>query len=68
MNNPFDEITRAISAAKLANAAADENAEAMAGLLVGRLHNINGYWGRQYLVKLKRELRDFNITTKRWNK
>lgn len=68
MSNPFDEITRAISAAKLANDAADENAEAMARLLVGRLHHIKSYSGANYLTKLKRELRDFNITTKRWNK
>lgn len=68
MANPFDEFQTALTQARIVNRAADENAEAMAKLLVGRLRCIKGHFGVQDLVRLKRELRDFNVTTKRWKK
>lgn len=62
MNNAFDELTTAIEAAKQVRRACDNNANAMAELLLGSLRNVS----RWKLERLKRELRDFNIHTGRW--
>lgn len=62
MNNPFDEMRAAVSAAKALQKACDNVAGDMAGLLRGRLRHVAGY----ILKDLKRELRDFNIHTQRW--
>lgn len=66
MENPFDEMRRALSAARLANMAADENAAEMALILRGRLRNIHSHQGLQALAALKRELRQFNMQTRCW--
>lgn len=62
MENPFDEMRRALSVARSVQKAADENTNAMADLIRGRLRNVSSY----RLASLKRELRDFNIHTGTW--
>lgn len=62
MDNAFDTMRRALREAELTQAAADEQAAAMASLLVGRLRHCGEY----ALKRLKRELRDFNIHTGTW--
>lgn len=62
MQNAFDEMQRALQEAADVQRAADANANRMASLLRGRLRHV----GRYQLKALKRELRDFNITTGEW--
>ena len=62
MNNPFDEIRSAVSAARDLNRAVDAQANTLADLLQGRLHQLT----EARLATLKRELRDFNIQTRKW--
>jgi hypothetical protein len=65
----YDEMFKAIEEAKQTISIAETQAHNMAKFLVGRLRMVNraGYWGEHdTLCKLKRELRDFNITTRRW--
>jgi hypothetical protein len=62
MGNKFDEVRIAVRETEDQMAAADKLAEDIAWLLVGRLRKCNPYT----LGRLKRELRDFNITTKEW--
>ena len=64
--NAWDEIEKALSAARAASYAADEHADSMVRLLVGRLRNVRGYQGVRALAKLKRELRDFDTRTHIW--
>lgn len=52
----------AVSAAKDVQRAADQSANAMADLIRGRLRFVS----ERHLAELKRELRGFNIQTKRW--
>lgn len=69
MNNPFDQVRRAVSDAKEQLAAADDVAYLMAVLLVGRLRKIQmpgNYGATDTLRKLKKELRDFDMTTGKW--
>lgn len=66
MNNAWDEIEAALGCARAANNAADDHAESMASLLVGRLRHVTSYRGARALSKLKRELRDFDIRTNTW--
>jgi hypothetical protein len=63
MNNVFDEMRLAVSLAKDTLRAADNAANDMAILLRGRLRQVNN---RDALRKLKRELRDFDMTTGQW--
>jgi hypothetical protein len=65
MSNPFDEIRWAVQAAREQLKAVDQQAGKMAGLLVGRLHHVET---TEYLRDLKRELRDFDMTTGKWKK
>lgn len=60
----FDEMVVAIDEAKLIQARADSLIWKMAPLLVGRLRSAGG----NTLAALKRELRDYNIHTGRWDK
>lgn len=62
MENPFDQVRSAVWRAKETLQAVDCAAGSMADLLVGRLRHVD----RRTLAKLKRELRDFNIQTKKW--
>lgn len=64
MQNPFDEMRSAVQAAKDTLRAVDQQADAMAGLLAGRLRHVN----RDTLAQLKRELQGFNASTKKWAK
>jgi hypothetical protein len=65
MSNQFDAIRYAVQEARDQLRAVDEQAANMAGLLVGRLRRV----GREdYLRELKRELRDFDMTTGKWKK
>jgi len=56
MENPFDEMRRAI------NNAADNAANSIVDLLDGRLRQVSPY----RLAKIKKQLRDFNMHTKEW--
>ncbi len=60
--NSFDLMRQAVAEANQTMRAADDQANAMAGILRGRLRNCSE-WN---LKALKRELRDFNIKTGRW--
>lgn len=61
-NNVFDEMRLAVSKAKDQLRAADDTANSMGILLVGRLKHVNQYT----LKNLKRELRDFDMTKGEW--
>lgn len=67
MTNPFDDMRAAVAAAEMQLRAADDAADSMVRLLVGRLRHVNSYAGREALKKLKRELHHFNIKTGAWN-
>jgi hypothetical protein len=60
--NKFDEMKQAINEAKEVMRAADDNANAMASILRGRLRNCSS-WN---LEALKREISEYNIKTRRW--
>ena len=62
MENPFDEMRRAINQAREINQAADNVANSVADLLDGRLRQVSPY----RLAKIKKQLRDFNMHTKEW--
>lgn len=62
MLNPFDAIRSAVQEARDLNRAVDQQSNALADLLQGRLRTITP--GR--LAALKRELRDFNMHTGHW--
>lgn len=69
MSNIFDDVNQAITAARMAQRAADQAAADMAKLLVGRLRFVSkegGWAGTRALANLKKELRDFNIHTGQW--
>lgn len=66
MDNPFDEMRRAVRQAELIDCAVDRQIEDMLALIVGRLRRVHSYGGHQKLKRLKRELRDFNINTGKW--
>ena len=62
--NKWDEMREAFKEAEIAVKAADAITNDMARMLRGRLRKVDGW----LLADLKRELRDFNIHTSRWNK
>jgi hypothetical protein len=62
MTNVFDDMRRALSEAREIQSAADTNAGQMAQMIKGRLHHVAPW----ILKDLKRELRDFNLTTGQW--
>jgi hypothetical protein len=62
VQNAFDEITQAISQAKEINRVCDQYTNTLVGLVEGRLRNVSPY----RLIRLKRELAQFNAATKRW--
>jgi hypothetical protein len=69
MPNPFDEVRAAVANAEEQLKAADSAALSMAQLLVGRLRHVQKpsyYGGTAALCKLKKELRDFDMTTGTW--
>jgi hypothetical protein len=67
MANAFDDVRAAVSAAEFQLDAADSVAQNMAILLVGRLRLASkDHRGTAALKKLKRELRDFDMTTGNW--
>jgi hypothetical protein len=61
--NPHDLMRAAVQQARSTMTAADNAANSMADLLKGRLKHVSFY----HLKELKRELRNFNIHTGRWN-
>lgn len=63
--NPFDDVRVAVDNARAQIRAVDSIATAMVRLLVGRLRCCTDGWA---LAALKRELRDFDMTTKRWKR
>jgi len=60
--NKWDEMREAYVEAEGTVRAADGIVNSMAKMLIGRLRKANP----SLCVALKRELRDFNISTKRW--
>jgi hypothetical protein len=67
--NKWDTMRTAYKEAETTIKAADFMIADMAEMIVGRLKQIdNTYWNGTVLSKLKRELRDFNIQTKRWRR
>jgi len=64
MSNIFDDVVRAVNDARSAQLAVDHNVGKMVKLISGRLRTSKA-WGSD-LAELKRELRDFNMTTEQW--
>lgn len=62
IGNPFDAMRQAVSEAKQVQRAVDEQANALADLLDGRLRHVSGY----RLKRLKRELARWNANTGEW--
>lgn len=60
--NAFDTMRAALAEARAAQSAADTYAGAAAEIVCGRLRQVP----RHILVKLKRELRDFDMHRKEW--
>lgn len=58
----YDEMKKALSGAARVMSLADSFASDMARLLVGRLRGVNS----SLLIKLKRELKDYNMHTREW--
>lgn len=64
MTAPYEAVAALIQDSKRLEGAASSNANAMATLLVGNLHRVNG----STLADLKRELARYNMHTGRWKK
>lgn len=64
MGNPFEDMRRAVNAAREVNQAVNAQINALLDLLDGRLRHADKY----RLKELKAQLRDFNANTKRWKK
>ena len=64
----YNEMSEAVSSAERTLRYADMAATKMAKMLVGRLRKVNAilYSGSDVLIALKKELRDFNCTTRKW--
>lgn len=60
--NPFADLARALDEARQVQRAVENQGNSMLDLLAGNLRSLSPY----RLERLKRELRDFNMTTKRW--
>lgn len=60
----YDELMQAVRDTRRTLLVADTAADDIATLLPGRLKRVSS----DTLVKLKEELRDFNIQTRRWKK
>lgn len=63
--NVFDQMREAMEEARRQMRAADDSATKMAEMVVGRLSKVDSV---TTLRKLKRELRDFDMTTGQWRK
>jgi len=66
MMNKFGEMNEAVEEAKIVLRAADGVTDKMAQIIVGRLRHVNSYWGENALCSLKRELANWNMTTRKW--
>lgn len=64
MSNVYDTMRQAMKEAKAQLDAADEVASQLAAMLCGRLRKVHSSYARA----LKRELRDFDMTTGRWKR
>ena len=62
MNNAWDELHNALATSKAINYACDQNSNLIVELITGRLRKVSP----RMLVKMKRELQEFNAATKRW--
>lgn len=62
MDNPFDEMRRAVQLAREVNRAVDSQANTLVDLLDGRLEGVSEY----RLKRLKKQLDRFNARTGRW--
>jgi hypothetical protein len=64
VDNKFDQLTAALAEARSVRYAVQQHARAMGQLLVGNLNHCND----SDLVKLKKELANYNIHTGKWKK
>lgn len=62
MENPFDEMRRAVQEARAMNRAVDEQTNTLLDLLDGRLRNASPF----RLARLKKQLQRFNASTRQW--
>jgi hypothetical protein len=62
--NAFDQMRDALAIANNVQRAADNNANQMANMLMGRLRHVDGY----ALAALKRELQSFDMRSKCWRR
>ncbi len=63
MDNIFDEMRRLVQTAKDTQRAVDQQSDAMAGLLMGRLDRLT----EDRAAALKKELARFNMRTGHWS-
>lgn len=61
-----DAINQALTDIEYNQMAIDELSSAMAKALVGRLRLLEGYQDGDVLIALKKELADYNMTTRQW--
>ena len=62
----FNQMNEAVKEAENTLHIADMTTEKLLSLLVGRLRNIKNYNGHTNLSKLKKELKNYNSTTREW--
>lgn len=60
------EMEQALKQAEQTFRAADNNATLFAKMLHGRLRKVDRGYDGKVLARLKQELRDYNITTRKW--
>lgn len=65
MGNKWDDMRYAYKESELIVKSADAVVNDMAKMLTGRLRKVESTY---VLIRLKRELSDFNMQTKRWKK
>lgn len=66
MSNTFDSFKEALAEAERINRIADNNADEMAALLLGRLRHVTSGWRNSTLRKLKKELAQFDAAKGQW--
>ena len=62
MDNPWDDVQRAVTKAQNIQSALEQSASDMGRLLVGNLRHVNAHT----LRSLKRELAAYNLHTRTW--
>jgi hypothetical protein len=67
-DNAYDTMRAAMEVAETQMSAADSVAKTLADMLRGRLRKVSDQYGSGILCDLKRELRDFDMVTRRWKR